>query len=308
MMRRRFLPLSLSCLLAAQGQTGGGATQAQPQPRLAVSPLTGLEPKLSIGRLASEPRVRVVDEQDAPVRGATVSFEVLPQGGAGAFFAKGATVFSTQSDDAGEAAATGLRPNNRPGKFRIRITASAPKAAAGTTTIEPENILEIRRLTLEATGGVSYLCDAPAGAPKITPPRVVVSDERGQAVVGAAVAFTLPERGPSGIFTGGRRTLETQTNEQGHAVAAGFRPNKTNGRFGVKVRACLMAGFCEGAEIGQSNVKKGCFPVVPVTILVLTGGGLGGACAARLICPKPPPPPPPPVGITPGAPVFGRPR
>jgi len=73
-------------------------------------------------RRAREPVVRVLDDNNRPVAGATVSF-VTPDLGASAMFPSGSTIAVTTGPD-GVAAGRGLRPNNIAGEFQIRVTAS----------------------------------------------------------------------------------------------------------------------------------------------------------------------------------------
>ena len=74
-------------------------------------------------RVAREPIVRVEDENRKPIAGATVVF-LLPSDGAGGLFPGGERMLTMQTDQAGQAAARGLQPNNLQGDFVIRVTAS----------------------------------------------------------------------------------------------------------------------------------------------------------------------------------------
>ncbi len=73
---------------------------------------------------ARAPVVRVVDDQERPVAGATVNF-VLPDLGSSGFFPEGRTHLTTTTDKDGRAIGRGLRPNNVAGRFQIRISASS---------------------------------------------------------------------------------------------------------------------------------------------------------------------------------------
>src|ERR1700750_980899 len=50
-------------------------------------------------------------------------------------------------------------------------------------------------------------------------------DENHKPVGGAAVVFTLPSQGAGGSFASGAQTLTVMSNNQGLAVARGFKPN-----------------------------------------------------------------------------------
>ncbi|MCU1257598.1 MAG: hypothetical protein JWO80_483 [Bryobacterales bacterium] len=89
-------------------------------------------------RTAREPIVQVEDENHRPVAGAAVIF-VLPNDGAGATFVNGARTLSVVTDSKGQAVAHGLRPNNVPGQYQIRVDASY-RGATSRATINQSNV------------------------------------------------------------------------------------------------------------------------------------------------------------------------
>jgi hypothetical protein len=74
-------------------------------------------------RVAVVPAVRVVDQNNRPVRGAVVVFN-LPVSGTSGEFSNGAKNLSVLTDQNGIATATGLRANGVPGRLQILVTAS----------------------------------------------------------------------------------------------------------------------------------------------------------------------------------------
>lgn len=74
-------------------------------------------------RSATAPIVEVRDENDKPVAGAEVIFQLPPAGPGGVFhgWMRSQTV---RSDAQGRAAATGYAPNDQAGRFNIKVTAS----------------------------------------------------------------------------------------------------------------------------------------------------------------------------------------
>ncbi|HKW99899.1 MAG TPA: hypothetical protein VJN43_19315 [Bryobacteraceae bacterium] len=95
---------------------------------LAQSPgikLTVLEGQGAINNIeqhrAKEPVVQVM-EDEKPVAGATVTFQ-LPETGASGYFATN-RVLTIQTDAKGQAVGRGLHPNSTAGRFQIRVTAS----------------------------------------------------------------------------------------------------------------------------------------------------------------------------------------
>jgi hypothetical protein len=68
-------------------------------------------------------------------------------------------------------------------------------------------------------------------------PVVQVQDDNGKPVSGATVVFTLPSQGAGGSFATGGKIATINTDAGGRAVARGFRPNNTAGKFEIRVNA-----------------------------------------------------------------------
>ncbi len=83
-------------------------------------------------------------------------------------------------------------------------------------------------------------------------PVVQVEDENHKPVAGAAVLFTLPDGGPSGVFGNGAKTLKVMSDAQGRAVAKGLRLNDVSGKFQIKVEASYQ-GANTSTTISQTN-------------------------------------------------------
>jgi hypothetical protein len=75
------------------------------------------------GAAAVPPVVEVRDENDLPIEGATVAFQ-LPQSGPGGYFPGQKLTLEVKTDFRGQAGATGFVPNNKEGAFQIHITAT----------------------------------------------------------------------------------------------------------------------------------------------------------------------------------------
>ena len=86
-------------------------------------------------RHAHDPAVQVLDAEENPVAGATVTF-LLPAMGAGGTFQDSGLSLTIESDAHGMAAARGLRPNRAAGPFRIRVVASWHGESANATLTE----------------------------------------------------------------------------------------------------------------------------------------------------------------------------
>ena len=282
--------------------------QAVSEPRLVIDVLKGNGVKHRIGHpLPAEARdlvVQVLDETKRPVQGAEVKFEAPEaKDQPGGSFADGQRTLSVKTDQTGAAAARGFRPNSTPGEFGIRVTASFGSKAGGPNTIAQTSVAPQK---LEVA--VVPQTQAPNNVKKGTgsEPRVQVRDQEGP-VEGAAVTFTVPVSGASGVFPEDKKTFQTASDETGEAVGRGFHPNASCGRFLIGVRAAL-AGQSATAQIEQQN--QGCGHGKAIAILAAVAGGGGvGACFAAGPCKKPPPPPPRlTITIVPGSPTFNPPR
>jgi hypothetical protein len=107
-------------------------------------------------------------------------------------------------------------------------------------------------------------------------PIVLVEDENHRPVAGAAVIFFLPTSGPSGAFGNGSQTLTVTTDANGRAAATGIHPNKSIGKFQIRVTASAN-GLSASAVISQANIAGanvgGLTP--KEKLLILTGAVLG---------------------------------
>ena len=102
-------------------------------------------------------------------------------------------------------------------------------------------------------------------------PIVEVQDQNHRPIGGATVAFLLPDSGPGGAFSGGGQGLIVITNTTGRAVATGFTPNGTAGRFVINVNASFQ-GKAAAIEIHQTNLASR-------ATAGGAGAGAGGAAA-----------------------------
>lgn len=151
-------------------------------------------------------------------------------------------------------------------------------------------------------------------------PIVQVEDRNRKPVAGAAVVFMLPERGASGVFPNGSRTLTVMTDENGRAAARGLRPNTVRGDMQIRVTASHQ-GQTGSAIITQTNAIVGAaaaaaggglaakwIAVIAVAAAAAVVGGVvaatrdsGGNTTAG-------PGPRTPTTVTPGAGTVGPPR
>lgn len=88
-------------------------------------------------RTATQPVVEVRDENDKPVAGAAVVFQLPPAGPGGAFHGWLHSQ-EVKSDAQGRAIASGLTPNDEEGRFSIKVTATEG-SRTGTAVITETN-------------------------------------------------------------------------------------------------------------------------------------------------------------------------
>jgi hypothetical protein len=93
-------------------------------------------------RTVTVPVVEVHDENEMPVEGATVVFQ-LPATGPGGFFPGDKLTLTTVTNSHGQAAATGFRTNSVPGRFAMRVTAFYQNVRA-TFILTQTNSMEAR--------------------------------------------------------------------------------------------------------------------------------------------------------------------
>jgi len=75
-------------------------------------------------KTVTEPVVEIRDSRELPVADAEVTFQ-LPAMGPSGIFPDRSRVLITRSNGQGQAAATGLLPNNETGRFNIKVTAGS---------------------------------------------------------------------------------------------------------------------------------------------------------------------------------------
>jgi hypothetical protein len=109
--------------------------------------------------------------------------------------------------------------------------AAAALALALSTTATAQ-VAGLQIQVIEGEGGVH----APGSHSK-RPLVVMIRDETGQPVSGAAVSFHLPEEGPSGLFANGLRTDVATSDGRGRASPRALRWNRIPGRLQIRIIA-----------------------------------------------------------------------
>lgn len=127
---------------------GWGQQPGGPQSNLVSSEGSGLKIVVLKGegavnsiksRTATPPVVEVRDEEDKPVAGAEVVFQ-LPAGGPGAVFNGWMRTQTARTDAQGQAEAQGMTPNDQAGRFNIKVTATHGKRTASVVVAQSNAI------------------------------------------------------------------------------------------------------------------------------------------------------------------------
>ena len=129
----------------------------------------------------------------------------------------------------------------------LLLVPPAPMAAqAGAAQAGAASLLNI--VVVEGEGAINNIRQRTAREPIVQ-----VEDENHKPIAGAAVTFSLPSHGASGIFPNGSRTVTVLTNDQGRATAQGLRPNTVKGKMQIRVNA-NHNGQTSSTTITQTNV------------------------------------------------------
>jgi hypothetical protein len=120
-------------------------------------------------------------------------------------------------------------------------------------------------------------------------PIVEVDDENHRPIDGAAVLFSLPGSGPSGVFADGTQSLSVMTDNTGRAIAQGLRPNNIAGSYDIHVKANFngstgQATIHQKNVSGQSSTSQHAAHAVSMKVILIVVGATaaGGAVAAVL--------------------------
>jgi hypothetical protein len=86
-------------------------------------------------------------------------------------------------------------------------------------------------------------------------PIVQVQDENHKPIAGVVIIFTTPSSGASATFSNGLTSLQTVTDAEGKAIAAGFKPNGISGSYQIRVQANWNQ-LTTTSVINQTNTKQ----------------------------------------------------
>jgi hypothetical protein len=147
----------------------------------------------------------------------------------------------------------------------------------------PAGLAKLNLVVVEGEGAINNIRQRTAREPIVQ-----VEDENHRPVAGVAVVFTLPNDGATGFFSGGSRTLTVMSDNQGRAVARGFRPNNTAGQYQMRVTAS-KDGQTASVTIGMTNLAAAAgaaagagisAKVIALIVVGAAAGVAGGVVAA----------------------------
>jgi len=199
-------------------------------PPASISATSGSLQDATISTAFAAPLVAtVVDSNQYPVSGASVTF-TAPAMGASGTFTNGTATETDTTDASGMATSSAFTADATPGGYIVTA------AVAGVT---PANF------SLTNITGAVISITATSGTPQSTPvnapfaaPLVATVTANGLPVSGATVTFEVPASGAGGTFAGGVSTAKT--NASGVATSAAFTANGSVGTY--TVTATVAAG------------------------------------------------------------------
>jgi hypothetical protein len=202
------------------------------------------------------------------------------------------------------------------GKARWLVALVALAAAVCSTATAQVAILQIQVIGGEGSVHAPGARDARAIA-------VVVTDETGRPVEGAAVSFHLPDQGPSGTFVNGLHTEVAITDERGRAVVRSIEFNRVPGRFEIRIVASKEqaragtvsfqyiagAGMAATAPTEAAKWQSGGHHRKKWLIIAAAAGlvAAGGSAALKRSAPAPAPASPPVLSIGPPSVTVSKP-
>jgi hypothetical protein len=148
-------------------------------------------------------------------------------------------------------------------------------------------------------------------------PVVQVEDENHRPLAGAAVVFTLPTEGATGVFGNGGKTLTVTTDPRGRATGQGLKLNEYPGKVVIHINASYrglsvrtnITQFSEGPAVAAKPHTSGGHTGKILAIVALAGAAAAGGAYFGLRNNgstgssgggTTPPPGTTPIGLTPG--------
>jgi len=211
-------------------------------PAASITATSGSLQDATIGTAFAAPLVAtVVDANQYPVSGASVTF-TAPASGASGTFANGTATETDTTNASGVATSSTFTADATPGGYTVTAAVAGVSSAADFTLTNITGAL----VSITATGGTpqSASVNTTFGAPLVA----TVLDGGQNPVSGVTVTFEVPSTGASGTFAGGVNTATT--NASGVATSASFTANGSVGTYTV---TATVASGAEPANFVLTN-------------------------------------------------------
>ncbi|MFY9647147.1 MAG: hypothetical protein WAK29_18355 [Terriglobales bacterium] len=187
--------------------------------------------------------VTVVDANQYPVTGATVTFTAPASGATGAF-SNGTNTETDTTNASGVATSSQFTADATAGVYMVTAAVSGVTTTASFTLTNVIGALE----AISATSGTpqSASVNAPFSAPFVA----TVVDSNSSPVSGVTVTFAAPSLGAGGTFANGTATDTETTNASGVATSTAFTANGSVGTYTV---TASVASGSEPANFTLTN-------------------------------------------------------
>ncbi|MGP0020211.1 MAG: beta strand repeat-containing protein [Candidatus Sulfotelmatobacter sp.] len=176
----------------------------------------------------------VVDANQNPVSGASVTFAAPATGASGAFASNSSNTETDTTNASGQATSSAFTADATAGAYTVTATVTGVATAANFQLTNITGAL----ISIAATNGTPQ--SAPVLANFSAQLVATVLDGNQNPVSGVLVTFEVPAAGPGGTFAGGMNTAKT--NASGVATSATFTANGSAGTYTV------TATVASGAE------------------------------------------------------------
>ena len=211
-------------------------------PAASVAPTSGSLQSALINTAFAAPLVAtVVDANQNPVTGASVTF-TAPATGASGTFANGTVTETDTTNASGMATSSTFTADASTGGYTVTAAVAGISATASFTLTNVTGAL----ISITATSGTPQ--SASVNAQFAAPLVATVVDGSGNPISGALVTFEVPGTGASGTFAGGVTTATTNAN--GEATSATFTANGSVGTYTV---TATVASGSEPANFVLTN-------------------------------------------------------
>jgi hypothetical protein len=212
-------------------------------PAASIAATSGSLQDATISTAFEEPVVAtVLDSNQNPVSGASVTF-TAPLTGASGAFASNSTATETDSTNAsGVATSSTFTADAMAGSYVVTATVAGVATAASFSLRNITGAV----ISIATTSGTPQ--SATVNAAFAAPLSVTVLDSNGNPLSGALVTFEVPATGASGTFAGGVNTATT--NSSGMATSAIFTANGSVGTYTV---TATVASGAKPANFVLSN-------------------------------------------------------